>query len=320
MFKTQVFVGQPDDHLRTRLTHTIEVSQIARTMARSLQLHEDLTEAIALAHDVGHPPFGHAGERAIAARMKDAGGFEHNRNSLRILTLLEQSYPNFPGLNLSIEILETLAKRSHHPHASLEPFLKTPQMLLEGQVVDVADSITYDAHDIDDALRGGLISLEDLRELTLWRMVEQKAFARYGRPLEGKLLARAALRALIDEQVSNAIEYTLPRLKNLVNHESAQLLDEPLVDLHPERKEWKRELEQFLFHRVYRHPKVKRTITFAQRIIDDLFDELLADVNLLPDRYRKMLEVQSLEQTICDFVAGMTDRFAKKLHRQLFEP
>jgi dGTPase len=319
--KTQVFVGQPDDHQRTRLTHTLEVAQIARTIARNLKLNEDLTEAIALAHDLGHPPFGHAGERALAQRMAGHGGFDHNRQGLRLLDRLEDRYPAFPGLNLSYEVLESMALRSRADSApELAEFRTSSRMLAESQAVDAADSIAYSTHDIDDALRARLISFDDLHSVELWRNAEERARSAYGENLTGKQLARGVIRALIDWLVGDVLAESTRRLVGHASVESVRAAAATVVALSDELATRKAQLEQFLLERVYRHEQVVRTVRVAERMISQIFDELVRDPALLPDRYVAALESDSRERVVCDYIATMTDRFAQSTHRELFEP
>lgn len=321
MYKTQVFVGQPNDYQRTRLTHTLEVAQVARTVARNLRLNEDLTEAVALAHDLGHPPFGHAGERALAELMKGHGGFEHNRQGLRLVEKLEQRYPSFPGLNLTFEVLQSIAlhskERSHPALADLDP---QQQMLAESQVVDLADSIAYDTHDIDDALRAGLIGFEDLRQIPMWKLAEERAAATYGPGLEGAELSRAVIRSLIDWQVSSLLQESTRLLSDCDSPVKVQSAARNVIALSPEVQTLKRDLEVFLFDRVYRHEQVVRTTRIAERLIAQIFEELVRDPTALPEHHRRRLEEEPVERVVCDYVAGMTDRYAQRTHRMLFEP
>ena len=287
MYKTQVFVGQPDDHQRNRLTHTLEVAQIARTVARNLRLNEDLTEAIALAHDLGHPPFGHAGERALAQAMVNHGGFNHNRHGLRLLQQLEHRYPAFCGLNLTYELLESIALRGAvEGHRDLAPFNGEQQMILESQVVDACDNVAYDTHDIDDALRAGLIHFDDLRTVKLWRRAEERARVTYGNGLEGKQLARAVIRSLIDWQVSSLLAESHHRLEAIDSVVAVKQCSQPLIVLEEELAGLRQELEAFLFEHVYRHEQVVRTTHVAARMVQQLFDELLREPGLLPAKYR----------------------------------
>lgn len=318
--KTQVFVGQPDDHQRTRLTHTLEVSQIARTIARNLGLNEDLTEAIALAHDLGHPPFGHAGERALAERMRGHGGFDHNLQGLRLVERLEKRYPAFDGLNLTYEVLESLALRSKHVTApQRQEFGPNLRMLAESQAVDAADSIAYTTHDIDDALRAHLITLDDLRIVELWRRAEERARSAYGSDLSGKQLTRGIIRSLIDWLVGNVLQESGRRLAGLTDVNSVKRSASAVVALDDDLTRQKANLECFLLERVYRHEQVLRTTAVAERSVSRMFEELLRDATRLPQSLVARLPDESPERIACDYIATMTDRFAQNLYRSLFE-
>jgi dGTPase len=319
MLKTQVFIGQPNDHQRTRLTHTLEVSQIARTAARNLGLNEDLTETVALAHDLGHPPFGHCGERALDELMSDHGGFEHNRQGLRAVDLLEERYPDFGGLNLTYESLESIALHSRQRnHPELAEFHPGRRMLAESQIVDVADSIAYDAHDIDDALGVGLLRFEHLRDVEIWRLSEDRARERHSRALDGPQLSRAVIRSLINWQVDSLLVESRGRLGNVSSVDDVRQAKENVIALAPDVERLKRELEHFLFARVYRHEQVVQATQIAERMIRRLFEHFLRNPGTLPEKYRVRLDVDTPERVTCDYVAGMTDRFAQRLHESLF--
>jgi dGTPase len=322
MYKTQVLVTQTNDHHRTRLTHTLEVAQISRTIARQLRLNEDLTEAIALAHDLGHPPFGHAGEEALDRCMQDHGGFEHNRHGLRIIELLEYRYPSFPGLNLSMEVLEAQALHSKHPdEAEVREFLALGQPLLEAQVVDAADSLAYDAHDVDDALSVGIVNLEALDEVPFWKQTVVRVLHKY--PHVGPLQFQpAVVRALIDWQVTDLLFETQRRLQAERIQSMADVRACPtlLVGPSPEVRGLKEELEAFLHERVYRHHRVMRMAMKGQRLLDQMFTEFCRVPCLLPDRYQKRVEKNGLQRVVCDYLAGMTDRFAQDEYLRLFQP
>ncbi len=322
MYKTQVLVNHYSDHHRTRLTHTLEVAQISRTIARQLGLNEDLTEAIALSHDLGHPPFGHAGEDALDQCMKGHGGFEHNRQGLRLVEQLEYRYPSFPGLNLSWEVLEAMAMHSKRPEApEVKDFLGVGQPLLEAQVVDAADSLAYDTHDIDDALSGGLIDFEDLKEVELWRRTAQRLHERYG-PLNARQFQPAMVRALIDWQVSDLLEHTRGRLQEAriasldQVRRHAELLAMPGVEL----TGLKGQLEEFLRRRVYRHYRVARMSSKARRFLTALFEEYCRAPGQLPEHHAQRIAAHGLERTVCDYLAGMTDRYAQDEYLRLFHP
>jgi dGTPase len=336
MYKTQVLVTQTNDHHRTRLTHTLEVAQISRTVARQLGLNEDLTEVIALAHDLGHPPFGHAGEEALNECMKDFGGFEHNRHGLRIVTVLEYRYADFPGLNLSWEVLESLALHSKRRDAAdVQKYLTPGQPFLEAQVVDAADSLAYDTHDIDDALSVGLIGFDDLRAVEFWRRAVEQVERRHGR-LAPEQFQPTVVRALIDWQVCDLLEHTRQRLAEarVRTPQDARQAAECLVGPGPEVRALKADLEDFLRRNVYRHHRVMRMAAKGRRFLQALFAEYGRSPEQLPRRY--LLRARPLtptplppgergrgegaERTICDYLAGMTDRYAQDEYLRLFQP
>jgi dGTPase len=321
MYKTQVLVVQTDDHHRTRLTHTLEVAQISRTIARQLGLNEDLTEAIALSHDLGHPPFGHAGEAALDACMRDHGGFEHNRHGLRIVDILEYRYADFPGLNLSWEVLEAMAQHSKRPDSpELRPFLESGRPLLEAQLVDAADSLAYNTHDVDDALSIGLIAPADLEETGFWRQAVERVRQRH-RAVGPEQFQPTVVRALIDWQVSDLLEHTRERLRRhrIRTVEDVRGCPERLVGPGPEVETLKKELEEFLHRRVYRHYRVLRMAGRGHRVVTALFEAFCRSPELLPERYGRRARVGQLERTVCDYVAGMTDRYAQDEYLRLFQ-
>ena len=311
--KMQVFTGEMGDYHRTRLTHTLEVASVARTVGRALRLNEDLVEALALAHDLGHPPFGHAGEDTLAELLKGEGGFSHNRQGLAIVEELEERYPNFPGLNLSREVLDGQATRidKQHPPA-LHP-------LLEVQVVEAADSVAYDTHDADDALHLGLLELAELLRLPLWAEAERRVRHRYG-ALTLDQLKRAVLHELIDWQVSELIESAGQRLAG----EGIRTIDDvrhsarTLIDVGPELAELKRAVETFLFQRVYCHPQVLRFRDAAQSMLGEMFAGYVARPGLLPPRFQARIEQVGLRRGVADYLAGMTDRYAQQEYQRLF--
>jgi dGTPase len=328
-YKTQVFVNHEGDYYRTRLTHTIEVAQIARTVARVLRLNEDLSEAIALAHDVGHPPFGHAGERALADLMKAHGGFEHNAQALRTVDLLERRYARFRGLNLTREVREGIWKRRDTETCRAlgygDTFDRAKGPLLEAQVADQADGIAYDAHDLDDALKSGLLRPEDLRGVALWDETLERVQARLAREDGDKserVLRQEMIRELVGQQVRELVTNTRARIEALAlrSVDDVRACQEQVVALGPTLRQKKAELQRFLFQRVYRHHRVMRQMEKAKRFLAELFHEFVRHPNLLPDEYQEWVKTAGLERGICDYLAGMTDRYAQQEYRKLFEP
>jgi dGTPase len=322
MYKTQVLVAQTNDHHRTRLTHTLEVAQISRTVARQLGLNEDLTETIALAHDLGHPPFGHAGEEALDECMAGHGGFEHNRHGLRIVEVLEYRYGGFPGLNLSREVLEAMAQHSRRPDAAdVAAYLGAGRPLLEAQVVDAADSLAYDAHDVDDASGAGLVGADDLGEVEFWRLAVERVERRHGRlgPLQ---FEPTVVRALIDWQVTDLLEHTRQRLwqARVRSVEDVRAAADVLVGPGSEVRRLKAGLEAFLRERVYRHHRVLRMAAKGRRVLESLFAEFCRAPGLLPERYACRVDREGRERVVCDYLAGMTDRYAQDEYLRLFQP
>lgn len=321
-YKTQVFVNHEGDYYRTRLTHTMEVSQIARSIARVLNLNEDLAEAIALAHDLGHTPFGHSGEDALKKLMKDYGGFEHNLHGLRVVDILEKKYPEFPGLNLSWELKESIVKHTspYNSRASQE-YNDTKQPLLEAQIVDKADSIAYDNHDLDDSLKAGIITDSDLQSVELWHEMQRIVKQRYG-ALEHNILIAQTIKTLIDVEVTDLIETTMARIQR----EGIKTVDDvrnypaPLISFSPVLSEQKKKLQAFLFKNVYQHYRVARMSDKAKRFVEELFMAFVKNPKQLPQDYQEWIEETGLYQGVCDYIAGMTDRFAQDEYKKLFYP
>lgn len=308
--KTQVFTGEPGDYHRTRLTHTIEVASIARTIGRALRLNEDLIEALALLHDIGHPPFGHAGEDTLDEALADDGGFDHNRHALRIVEHLEQRYRGFAGLNLSVEVLEGQAFRAGKDITESRP-------LAEVQVVDAADSIAYDAHDADDALELGLLSTDELADVPLWREAMQRVQSRFA-DLDEDELRRAVVHDLIDYRVDDLLIHSTQRIARFgVDSPAAVRQAEWIVAAGPAAAEQKAELEAFLYERVYRHPRVMSVRRDAQAILAEMFAAYRASPDRLPENFRRRADEVGLPRTIGDYLAGMTDRFALAQHERL---
>jgi dGTPase len=311
--KTQVFTGELGDYHRTRLTHTIEVASVARTIGRALALNEDLVEALALVHDLGHPPFGHAGEDTLDGRLRGEGGFSHNRQALRIVRELETRYHDFPGLNLSREVLEGQATR-------VERTSGPPWPLLEVQVVDAADSITYDTHDADDALELELVSLDELLATPLWAAAARRVHSRAAGLTEIEL-RRAVLHELIDWQVGDLLARARSRLADgSIDSPLAARQAEPVIVAGGELAEQKHQLEAFLRVRVYDHPEVLKHRARAQGALAALFDGYAAQADWLPERFRRRAELAGLWRTVGDYLAGMTDRYAWREFERLFGP
>lgn len=313
--KTQVFTGEMGDYHRTRLTHTQEVASIARTLARSLRLNEDLVEALALAHDIGHPPFGHAGEDLLNERLEDQGGFNHNRQAVRLVTLLEKRYPQFAGLNLSHEMLDGQRRRTD------KRFVEGNSPLLEVQIVDAADSIAYDAHDADDALELGILELEELAELELWREALDRVRARYTNLTQTEL-RRATIHELLDWQVGDLLSSVRALL---IEHQIFSTADvrraPPLAVASGELAEQKRQLESFLFARVYRHPKVLASRMEATAALGDLFDRLVADPTPLLTKpgnpFAEIAATDSTARAVADYLGCLTDHAALEEHSRM---
>jgi dGTPase len=322
MYKTQVFVTHEGDYFRTRLTHTLEVSQISRTVARILGLNEDLVETVALAHDLGHTPFGHSGEETLNELMADHGGFEHNRHGLRVVEVLERRYPDFPGLNLTYEVRESMAKHTtRHDQPVIEAFADELMPPLEGQIVELADSIAYDSHDLDDAVRAGVVDAAQMETLAAWRTALDAARQRY-KGLEGEDLHTQAIRFLIDRVVRDLVATTQANLDKHaietvddVRHAPARLVafSEPL-------KEELTELEAFLMEKVYRNWRVMRMTNKAKQEIRELFEVHIAEPALLPPAAARRLMEDGPHRTVCDHIAGMTDRYAQDEYRKIFFP
>jgi dGTPase len=309
--KTQVFTGERGDYHRTRLTHTLEVASIARTIGRALRLNEDLVEALALAHDLGHPPYGHAGEDVLDECLRGEGGFSHNRQALRIMEQLEQRYPAFPGLNLSIEVLEGQATRIDHSAAGSQP-------LLEVQVVEAADSIAYDTHDADDAMELKVLELAELIETPLWREALARVRRRYA-ALEGQELKRALLHELIDWQAGDLLVRASQRIIELNLQSVADVRAAgPIITADPELHQQKIELERFLREHVYRHPQLLAFRRQAQEQLRAMFAGYLAKPELLPPRFQTRTAAEGLPRSVVDYLAGMTDRYAQQEYQRLF--
>ncbi|MBI5207303.1 MAG: deoxyguanosinetriphosphate triphosphohydrolase [Candidatus Firestonebacteria bacterium] len=321
-YKTQVFVNHEGDYYRTRLTHTMEVAQIARTISRILHLNEDLTEAIGLAHDLGHTPFGHAGERTLNELTKDKGGFEHNRQSLRVVEVLEERYPDFPGLNLSWEVREGIIKHtSYHDSPSTRDFNPFERPTLEAQVVDISDEIAYNNHDLDDGLMSGLITEEDLQELELWNFFYKKIYKKYP-GLSKETRKYQIIKSIINTQVSDVVQETEKNINkyHIKNIKQIRQVKENIVNYSPQMKKKNTLLKKFLVENLYNHYRVVRMTRKAQRFIQALFETYINYPDQLPFNIQDKLKSESLNQTVLDYIAGMTDRYVLEEYKKLFDP
>ncbi len=318
-FKTQVFVPHEHDHFRTRLTHTLEVAQIARTLARALRLNEDLAEAAALAHDLGHPPFGHGGEAVLDKLMASESGFEHNRQSLRVVDYLEHPYPQFRGLNLTRVVRMCLAKhRSRYDNPVCPEFDTSLQAPLEGQLVDLADEVAYTSADLEDALAANWLTIEQISHLALWRRAWAVAQhdAPSARPIHQRIRAcKAVLSAMADDLIQTSSAAILAA--GAKSADDVQRYAGRLIGFSPVMARNVREVQDFLLKEVYIHPRAAEKERQTWQIIGELFATFQADPRKLPDRYRSRIETDGLHRVICDYIAGMTDRFCKEEHARL---
>jgi dGTPase len=320
-YKTQVFINYEGDYYRTRLTHTLEVAQIGRTIARALGANEDLVEAICLAHDLGHPPFGHSGEVALARLMNDHSGFDHNKQSLRIVTDLERRYPDFPGLNLTWEVREGIVKHeSEYDMSDASDYNPELRGHLEAQIANVADELAYTAHDLDDGLRSGMITPRTLEGITLWEILAESV-GWYGPYLE-ELPRHQLIRRLIGLEVSDLVQATHQNILESKIKSVAELQGLPynVIGFSEDMHRRNRQLKDFLYANLYRHHRVVRMAVKAERIITDLFKTYLDEPEMLPEHVQSFVEERGLERTICDYIAGMTDRYAIDEHQKLLDP
>ena len=321
-YKTQVFVNHEGDLFRTRLTHSLEVAQMARGIARTLNLHEDLTEAIALAHDLGHTPFGHAGQDALNECMRDFGGFEHNLQSLRVVEQLEQRYAEFDGLNLTFEVREGILKHCSIKNARQlgevgQRFIDKTSPSLEAQLTNYADEIAYNNHDIDDGLRSGLITIEQLSKVELFAQNLAEVKTKYPK-LEQKRLIHETVRRMINTLV---VDLCRQSAHNIAQHQPQSIADirqlPPLVNFSDEIAAQNQKLKQFLRKNLYHHYKVNRMSAKAARIVRELFAVFFENTGLLPNEFQTYAEIDK-PRAVADYIAGMTDRYAIREHRKLF--
>ncbi len=323
-YKTQVFVNHEGDLFRTRLTHSIEVAQIGRAIARNLHLHEDLVEGIALAHDLGHTPFGHAGQDALNECMREFGGFEHNLQSLRVVDLLEQRYAEFDGLNLTFELREGILKHCSLNNAKTlgdvgERFINKQQPSLEAQLTNLADEIAYNNHDVDDGLRSGLITLEQLEQVTLFATNLNTVRQQYP-ALSGRRLIHETVRRMINALVVDVCQQSQANINKANPANIDEVRSNPmLIGFSPEMREQQTELKRFLRTNLYQHYRVNRMSAKAQRIVRELFEVFMNDASLLPDDYQKQGQTdQDKARAVADYIAGMTDRYAIREYQRLF--
>ncbi len=317
-YKTQVFVNHEGDHYRTRLTHTIEVSQIARSIARALGLNEELAEAVALAHDLGHPPFGHAGEKVLDELMEDHGGFEHNLQALRIVEVLEKRYPSFPGLNLTWETREGIIKYLHRYEGSMPTGLtNTISPSLEAQVVDVADEIAYNNHDLDDGLSSRLFELQDVLDARLWREHYNRSKKSFP-DSSWRESKHDTIRRIINSQVQDIITSTCERIKtrNIRDISDVREIGHDVVVFSEEMNEKNIELKRFLMARMYKNERVMKLEKSARKTLNGLFQLYIVDPHKIPEHVRKLEKVDGRHRMVCDYVAGMTDRYALQQHER----
>ena len=320
-YKTQVFINHEGDYYRTRLTHSIEVAQIGRSVARTLGANEDLVETICLAHDIGHPPFGHSGETALARLMKDHGGFNHNQHSLRIVTQLENRYPDFPGLNLSWEVLEGMVKHeTDYDIADAQDYDPELRGSLEAQIANVADELAYTSHDLDDGLRSGMITPSQLDGIALWEIVNESIGRRRNEALDG-LSRHQIIRRLINFEITDLVQSIDRYLRKSKVSSSLDLQKLPfnVAGFSEDMYRRNRELKDFLFNKLYRHHRVVRMSVKSERIISEIFTMYQKTPSALPEEVQELIPQRGLERTICDYIAGMTDRFAIDEHLRLFD-
>ena len=326
-YKTQVFVYHEGDYYRTRLTHTLEVAQIARTVAKVLRLNEDLTEAISLAHDIGHTPFGHAVENTLNELTQEEGGFNHNVQGLRIVDCLEKRYPFFEGLNLTWETREGILR--HDPgtikadYYTDKELFKYNQPTMEAQLMDVADEIAYDSHDLDDGIKSKMLDEKELRKIEIWRRTirdVRESYANLSRELKIYLVIRNIINMLVTDLINN----TLLKIKKMKikDYKEVRNADERIVSFSGDIEQLRKELRGFLYNSLYCHRRVLRMSNKAKRFVKELFNVYINDFYLLPSSFEKKINTgkEDIKRTVCDFIAGMTDRFALNEYKRLFDP
>jgi len=320
-YKTQVFINHEGDYYRTRLTHTLEVAQVGRSIARSLGANEDLVETICLAHDLGHPPFGHSGESALAKMMSSQGGFNHNHQSLRIVTVLENRYPDFPGLNLSWEVLEGMVKHeTDYDRSDVQDYDPELRGHLEAQIANVADELAYTSHDLDDGLRSGMIIPSQLDGIAIWEIVNESIGRRRTDVLD-ELSRHQIIRRLINFEITDLVQ-SIDRYLRKSNIKTAlelQKLPYNVVGFSEDMYRRNRELKDFLFNNLYQHYRVVRMAEKSELVISRIFTAYHQTPNALPPTVQELIPDRGLEHSICDYIAGMTDRFAIEEYQRLFD-
>ncbi|MBN1353625.1 MAG: deoxyguanosinetriphosphate triphosphohydrolase [Candidatus Omnitrophica bacterium] len=323
-YKTQVFVNHEGDHYRTRLTHTLEVAQIAKTIARTLKANSELVEAIALAHDLGHTPFGHSGEEALGELMADHGGFNHNAHGLRTVDLLEKIYPDFPGLNLTYEVREGIIKHStpfDKPRPYI-PFESQGSPSLETQIVDISDEIAYDNHDLDDGLASGLLDEKKLESVLMWKRTLSLVKKNYSKKITQKIRRKQIIRSLIDEQVTDVIYNTEKNIRDFGLRTAGDVRKFPkkIVAFSKNISEAKKPMREFLTNELYHHYRVVRMSRKASRVMKDLFHIYVENPDQLPTSPAEKLKKEDKYRVVCDYLAGMTDRYAFDEYKKFFDP
>jgi dGTPase len=320
-YKTQVFVNDEGDYYRTRLTHTLEVAQIGRTLARALAVNEDLVEAICLAHDLGHPPFGHAGEGILNQLTQDCGGFNHNHQSYRVVTQLEHRYPDWPGLNLTYETLEGIAKHeTEYDLSEIAGYDADRRGSLEAQIANVADELAYNAHDLDDGLQAGLIHVEELRSLEIWQELCERSGWKGDRLDE--ITRHLLIRELVGMQVDDVLHATTDQIaaSNIHTVDDVQTAPNQVVS-HSDRLAIRnRTLKDFLYRNMYAHFRVIRMAKRAQQFIEGIFESYVAEPRQLPSEYQAQIQNKDLRRVVADYIASMTDRSALLEYRRLYDP
>lgn len=320
--KTQVFVSRAGDHYRTRLTHSLEVAQVARSIARIMGLNEDLTEGVALAHDLGHAPFGHSGGDVLNELMKGNGGFDHNYQSLRILEHLEVRYPDFVGLNLTYEVRESIVKHNRpYTSAVFDSYHREEGPLLEAQLVDVCDGIAYNSHDLDDGLASGVLDEDEVSQLEIWGVVSKRVRERWP-SISDRLHRKKCVSGIIDHLIRDLVMSSSKEIerRGIQTIDDVRKQDTDTLGFSKSVRKQERELRRFLYERFYTHYKVQRMRNRARIFINGLFGEFMANVKLLPPRFQDRAENEGRERAVADYIAGMTDPYAEREYQRMFNP